>query len=179
MDNIMETARRVLVGRVHSRSYSQAHLKLQTMEIWGNSMLMLPGVVTMNRRWFSLIFPRSDLVDQVMSKYWHIEMKPVLLKHWSPMFDPDKENSTSGLTWVRLQGLPLQFLNEDTHRYIGVDLGTYLDHDRSYLETGNILVARINVHMDTRDGLIEGYDIEFDGMFRQQILDYEGIPYWC
>ena len=87
-------------------------------------MPLLSEVLTMNCGWFVLIFSQPELVNWVLTKYWHIEMNPVLLKRWSPMFDPDKENAGVGSIWVQLPGLLMQFWNEATLRYIGADLGT-------------------------------------------------------
>lgn len=38
---------------------------------------------------------------------------------------------------------------------IGNALGTYLDHDRTFMESKNRTLARVLVHLDTREGLEE------------------------
>ena len=53
------------------------------------------------------------------------------------------------------------------------------DHDRSYIESGNIVIARILVHLDTREGLVESLRLQYRELIRWQILDYEGAPIWC
>lgn len=80
---------------------------------------------------------------------------------------------------MRLPGLTLQFWNEAALRSIGEDLGLYLDHDRSYLESGICSVARILVFLDTRDGLHDNYNMFFEGMVWKKLLGYEGIPFKC
>ena len=40
-------------------------------------------------------------------------------------------------------------------------------------------MAQILVHLDTRDGLVEAYNLHFNDMVRVQILDYEGVPFRC
>ena len=57
-----------------------------------------------------------------------------------------------GTTW--LLGLPLQFWSNDVSRWNGDDLGIYLDHDISYIESRNITIAKIIVHLDTRERLV-------------------------
>lgn len=106
-------------------------------------------------------------------------MHLVLLKRWTPLFDPNKENARAGPIWMRLPGLPIQLWNETTFRNIGDDFGHYLDHDRSYLTTRNRAVARILIFLDTRDGLHDTYNMFFEGMMWQQVLDYEGVPFRC
>lgn len=104
---------------------------------------------------------------------------PVLLKRWDPLFDPDREQLGAGPVWVRLPGLPWQFWSPYVFKRIGDTLGTYLEHDRSYENTGKRTMARILVHMDTRPGLEEVIEIYHSHVTRKQILDYEGVPFRC
>lgn len=106
-------------------------------------------------------------------------MAPVLLKRWSPLFDPEREQIGAGPLWVRLSGLPLQYWSEEAFVKIGNALGTYLDHDRSYKETNKRILARILVHLDTREGLQEKMTLRWGNFNRSQILDYEGVPFRC
>jgi len=57
--------------------------------------------------------------------------------------------------WVFLPGLPLHFLSEDIFIHIDNELGTYLDHDFSYTTSNNKSMARVLVHLHTREGLEE------------------------
>lgn len=50
------------------------------------------------QRLVCLIFPHLDMANWVLTKYWHIEMTLVLLKRWTPLFDPDKEKMGVGPT---------------------------------------------------------------------------------
>lgn len=93
-------------------------------------------------------------------------MTPVPLKHWLALFDPDKEKLGAGPIWVRLPGLPLQFWSEDVLGGIGDDLGVYLDHDKSYIESGNVAIAKILVHLDTKEGLVESLCLQYCGYIR-------------
>lgn len=40
-------------------------------------------------------------------------------------------------------------------------------------------MARILVHLDTREGLEEKITLHSNHYSRRQILDYEGVPFWC
>lgn len=62
---------------------------------------------------------------------------------------------------------------------IGNALGTYLDHDRSYVESRSRTLARILVHLDTREGLEENITLHWGRYTWVQILDYEGVPFGC
>jgi len=95
------------------------------------------------------------------------------------MFDPEKKNHGAGPIWVHLPALPLQFRWEEIFKVIGDDLGVYLDHNRTYQDTGCMAMAHILVHLDTREGLVESYLLLMGDITHRQILDYEGIPFCC
>jgi len=56
----------------------------------------LPEVYVLPKGWFALHFPKENYADLVLAKYWHIEMALVLLKRWSPLFDPGREQIGAG-----------------------------------------------------------------------------------
>lgn len=149
MDDLEHTAAIMLVGKVRGRKYTTARLKHWTVEIWGGVLETLPDISLLTRGWFTLSFALLTQVDWVLNQYWHIEMHLVLLKRWSPLFDPNKENVGARPIWMHLLGLPVQFWNDTALHNIGEDFGHYLDHDRSYLVTGNRVVARILIFLDT------------------------------
>jgi len=71
------------------------------------------------------------------------------------MFDPEWEKLGVAPHWVRLPGLPLHLWFDDIFKHIGNELGTYLDHEKSYITSRNMSLARILVHLDTREGMEE------------------------
>ena len=73
----------------------------------------------------------------------------------------------------------MQYWTEEAFVKIGNALGTYLDHDRTYKETNKRIMARILVHLDTREGLLENMTLRWGNFSRMQILDYEGVPFRC
>lgn len=118
-------------------------------------------------------------MDLVLANYWHIEMVPVLLKWWSPLFDLEREQIGAGPLWVRLPRLPLHYWSEDVLIRIGNALGSYLHHDRTFVESKNRTLARVLVQLDTREGLEEKITLQWGKYSRTQILDYEGVPFRC
>jgi len=82
-------------------------------------------------------------------------MALVLLKRWSPLFDPEREQIGAEPLWVRLPGLSLQYWCEEVFVRIGNALGTYLDHDNTFVESRNRTLTYILVHLDTHEGLEE------------------------
>lgn len=179
LDNIMDMANTVLVGHVRGRAYSAKQLSLWVKEVWGGVLSDLPEVHALPRGWFSLKFSNEAHTNLVLARYWHIEMAPVLLKRWSPLFDLEHEQIGARPIWVRLPGLPLQFWEEEVFIRIGNALGTYLDHDRTFIESRSRTLACILVYLDTRDELEEQITLQWGRCIRVQILDYEGVPFRC
>lgn len=105
----MAMARMVLVRHVRGCTFSAGILVQWAKEIWGALLTDLSEVHALPRGWFSLYFANEGHTDLVLAKYWHIEMESVLLKRWSPLFDPEREQIGAGPLWVRLPGLPLQY----------------------------------------------------------------------
>lgn len=179
MGEVVDKANRVLVGHVQGRAYSATRLTNWVQEIWGGILQELPEVQSLARGWFALHFSKAEYTDLILAKYWHIEMTPVLLKRWSPLFDPEWEQIGAGPIWVRLPGLPLQFWSEAVFIKIGNALGTYLEYDKTYVQTKKRALARILVHLDTREGLEEKITLKWRHYTRIQILDYEGVSFRC
>lgn len=93
--------------------------------------------------------------------------------------DPKREQIGARPLWVRLPGLPLQYWCEEVFVRIGNALGTYLNHDRTFVQSKNRTLARILVHMDTREGLEEKITLQWGKYSWVQILDYEEVPFRC
>lgn len=98
-------------------------------EIWGTLLKELPAIKVLARGWFSLHFHRVEYTEWILSQFWHIELAPVLLKRWDPLFDPEREQLGTRPIWVRFLGLPMQFWTPQVFKRIGDALGTYLEHD--------------------------------------------------
>jgi len=175
----MDFADKVLVGRIRGQNYSAARLRTWATEVWGQHLVDIPFVQTFVRGWFALRFVHADHTNWVLSSFWHFEHAPVLLKHWTPLFDPEIEQIGIGPVWIRLPGIPLQYWSEDIFRRIGNAIGTFMDYDKSYQQTGMMAYARLLINLDTRGGIQEYITIQWRDTARKQIIDYEGILYRC
>lgn len=101
MADAIGTARKVLVGRVRGQTYSVEILRQWTEEIWGTLLKELLAIKVLARGWFSLHFHRAEYTEWILSQFWHIELAPVLLKRWDPLFDPEREQLGVRPIWVR------------------------------------------------------------------------------
>jgi len=62
---------------------------------------------------------------------------------------------------------------------IGDALGTNLEHGQSFEKSGILTMARILVHLDTKEGLEENLTLHWRHFSQRQNLDYEGVPFRC
>jgi len=95
------------------------------------------------------------------------------------MFDPMHEKLDVFPVWVRAPGLPFFLWEESVFMAIGNRLGTYLETDRSFLETNNRSMARILVNLKPSGGLPEKIILQYKEFTFEQILDYEFLPFRC
>lgn len=92
----IDIADRVLVGRISGRHYTTKRLKAGVCEVWGHRLVELPTVQTFLRGWFSFRFARSDHTNSALSSYWNFDHASILVKRWSPLFDPESEQMGVG-----------------------------------------------------------------------------------
>jgi hypothetical protein len=102
----------------------------------------------LSRGWFFFKFLSLSDVEKIIHKSWFIDSSPVLLKKWSPFFYVERERVDVLPIWVWLLGLSLEFWNENCFKVLGNLLGTYLDVDWSYKETGAHSMAQILVSIN-------------------------------
>lgn len=105
------------------------------IEIWGQDLETFLAIHTLQNGWFTLEFNQEEHVIWFLTRYWHIEMTPILLKYWAPLFNPEHEKLGAGSVWVHLLGVPMQLWTEGVFCLIGDSLGQYMEYDKSYLET--------------------------------------------
>lgn len=115
----------------------------------------------------------------MLKRNWSIGHIPVLLKHWSPLFDAIKERTDVFPVWVRAPGLPFFLWTESVFKAIGNRLGTYLEADMSFLKTKNRAMARILVSLNPSGGLPQTINLEYKEYLFEQLLDYEHLPFRC
>ena len=90
----------------------------------------------------------------------------MLLRRWTPLFDPCIERYDSMPIWVKLLNLPFEYWFMDFFKLIGNTLGTCLEVDLSFLELRVCCLGKVLVLLDLRNGLaadilIKQVDFEF------------------
>ena len=80
---------------------------------------------------------------------------------------------------VKLSNLPFEFWSVEFFKMIGNTLGTYLEADLSFLDTGVCCLGKVLVLLDLRNGLATDILIKKGDPEFYQLLDYLGIPFCC
>ena len=115
----------------------------------------------------------------VLNGVWQWDNAGLLIKRWTPLFDPRIERYDQILIWVKLPNLPLEYWSVDFFKLVGNTLGTHLETDFSYLQTGVCCLGRVLVLLDFRNGLAADLVIKKGNTEFNQPLDYLGIPFRC
>jgi len=179
IDEIMDIAKRVLVGRVWGRRYMAARLKKWVQENWSKDLKSMHEVCVLSQGWFAFTFYNSKQLCWVIANHWNIEHSPIHFKRWMLIFNMEREQLGVGTIWLRLPGFPMHLWTEYIFQRKGDDLGKFLDYDKSFIEIGNMSCARVLVFLDTREGLVENLILQYKGYTHNQKLDYEGVPFRC
>lgn len=126
-----------------------------------------------------LVFSEKSQASVVLQKSWFIDSSPIRLKLRNPTFDAASERLNSIPIWVRLSSLPPHLWNEKCFQDIGNHLGKFLVANMGFIDSAEMSVARIMVLLNIREGLKEFHNLTHLGRTRIQILDYEGVPFYC
>lgn len=127
--------------------------------------------------WVHLILQDEAEAKLIEGKVMKLDSSPAIFKQWTPHFDARREKTDSMPVWVRIPGLLAHLWHEEFFRLFGNQLGSYLEHDASYITSVDTSMARILVSVDIRGELPGATDL-VEGM-DPFLLDYEGIPFRC
>ena len=96
-----------------------------------------------------------------------------------PLFDPRIKRYDSMSIWVQMPNLLFKFWSVVFFRLIGNALGTFLEADLSFLDSGVCCLGKVLVLLDVRNGLAEDIVIKKGELVFTQPLDYVGLPFRC
>lgn len=101
------------------------------------------------------------------------------LREWIPRFNPDKEDLTWALVWIRMYSLPDEYWDEDILKDIGNGLGEYIKAAEETKLCKYTSYARICVFMCLDKALPESVSLSHRDEEWIQPLDYEHVPFRC
>lgn len=131
------------------------------------------------RGWIAFKFPDALDFEAIFSGSWHCEGLGLLLKWWTPLFDPRTKRYDPMPIWVKLPNLPFEFWSLDFFKLVRNTLGSFLEADLSFLQSGVCCLGKVLVLIDLWNGLVVDLKIKRGNLCFSQVLDYVGVPFRC
>jgi hypothetical protein len=103
----------------------------------------------------------------------------LLLKEWTPLFDPVRERANIQPLWVKIHSLPFELWFEGDLTMICNTLGRMMDIDEKTRSLDKKSMDKIGVEMNLVDGLPNGIHIYIGNRSYLHEIDYVEIPLKC
>ena len=132
-----------------------------------------------NTQRFAFKFKQLEHLQWFLCWNWYLDHKIVLLKHWHPLFDANREHVYMVPLWLSILRFSMQYWSEDHFTNIGNILGSFLEAVFSFKETKLKKVARNIISINIREGIPEDMMLTWGQYQIKQILDYENVPFQC
>jgi len=101
------------------------------------------------------------------------------LHDWKARFNPDKEDFTWALVWIRLYSLPVEYWKEEMLKDIRNNIGVFIKVAEETKTRRYTSYARICIQMHLTKSLADSVSLFHDDFEWIQPLDYENIPFRC
>ena len=103
----------------------------------------------------------------------------LFLRQWEECYNPEQEKIFAAPIWVRLFGLPMDFLDPEILEGIGNSLGKFVKIADSTSRGRYTYFSQICVYMNIFEPLPKMIELEYEGRIWLRLLDYEHIPFRC
>ncbi|XVF57141.1 hypothetical protein PTKIN_Ptkin06aG0180000 [Pterospermum kingtungense] len=166
--------RRSLIIKVMRRSIGYNYLLNRIRTLWKPKAGM--ELVALENDYFQVRF--ASLVDYDHAKYegpWMVMDHYLIVKEWSPNFDPMIDVEEKLLVWVRFPCLPIEYFDYDFLMKVGEKIGrpVCVDEATSLVSRGKF--ARMCVEIDITKPLLAKFRVRR----RIRKIEYEGIHLVC
>ena len=136
LNDIVLTNVTTLVGRFGGRKFNSDSLNGWATSVWKDIIKETSAVFILPRGWIAFKFINEEDANLVMASVWRWDNAGLLIKRWTPLFDPQIERYDQVPIWVKLINLPFEFWSVYFFKLVGNTLSTHLETDLSYLQTG-------------------------------------------
>ncbi|XP_031131947.1 uncharacterized protein LOC116033335 [Ipomoea triloba] len=133
-------------------------------------------LVTLENDYFLVRF--SSVSDYAFAKQegpWMILDHYLVVKEWSPNFDPTTDKTENLLVWVRFPCLPIEYFNFRFLEKVGKKIGRPIKADMNTSTGSRGRFARILVEVDISKPLLSKFKLKK----RIRIIEYEGLHLVC
>ena len=126
-----------------------------------------------------IFFNSEDRVRIFDNRPYFFHSAGLYLRIWKERFNPDTENMTITLIWLRLYSLPIEFWKEEILQDIGNTLGDFVKISEQTKQAKYISYARLCVYLDISQDLPKAIELTHDDEDWVQAIDYEQLPFRC
>lgn len=133
-------------------------------------------MVDLGNDYFLVSFSSTEDLSAVLTEGpWLIYDHYLIVREWTPNFDPMSASINKVAVWVRFSGLPLEYYDSKVLTFIGNRIGrtVRVDQNTLYLERGKY--ARLCVEVDLTKPLLAMFELQ--GRFYS--IEYEGLHLLC
>lgn len=167
-------SKQCLIVRVLGRTVSAPVLNKKLREMWkpmgGMSVIDLP------RQFFMIRFEKEEeLYAALTGGPWKMFGSYLLVKRWSPRFNPMSDEIVTTPVWVRLMNIPVNFYHRAILFGIAEGLGIPVKADTTMLHLERARFARVCVEVDLTKPLKGSVRVNDDRYF----VAYEGLSKIC
>ena len=148
------------------------------LDLWLPILNYIPKVSFLAKGWLSFHFKTQRDASRILGGLWLCGRGNLILKKWHLNFDLDTECILMKNIWILLPNFPLALWNRRAFEAVGNTLGKFLFVDEETLMGCDKRVGKLLVHIDISHGLLEEFEIEWQGRSIIQTLDFWKIPFW-
>ncbi|CAA7018342.1 unnamed protein product [Microthlaspi erraticum] len=166
--------KRYMIVKVLGRKVAMAVLRKRLRELWKPTEAMY--VMDLPRNFFMVHFEsEEEYLAALTGGPWRDFGSYLMVKAWSPAFDPSRDEITTTPVWVRLSNLPVNYYHRTILMGIAKGLGVPIKVDQTTLNFERARFARICVEVDLRKPLKGTVVINGERYF----VSYEGLSNIC
>lgn len=162
--------RQSLIIKVMGQKIGYAYLLKRLNTIWHPKSKM--ELITLGNDYYLVKF--GSKIDYEFAKYggpWMIMDHYLIVKEWSPNFDPMTDKTEKVIVWVRFPGLPMEYYDNEFLFRIGEKIGRPIRIDSATSLTTRGKFARLCVEVDITKPLLAKFWLRR----RVRRIEYEGM----
>lgn len=134
------------------------------------------NLIDLGNEWFLVTFSsRDDQKFALPEGPWLVYDHYLIVREWTPDFQPDKASIEKVAVWVHFSGLPIEYYDYSVLKAIGNRIGHTVRVDINTLKQERGKYARLCVEVDLTKPLLAMFDIK-DRVFK---IEYEGLHLLC
>ncbi|KAG2307473.1 hypothetical protein Bca52824_027221 [Brassica carinata] len=163
-----------MIVRVLGRNVPISALSRKLRELWNPKGLMY--VMDLLRQFFMVRFEKeAEYLEALTGGPWRAFGSYLMVRAWSPKFDPLRDNIVTTPVWIRLTNIPMNFYHRSFLMGIAKGMGKPIRVDQTTLKFERTRYARICVEVNLAKPLKGTVLINGERYF----VAYEGLSEIC